>query len=78
MKKTTITFLAAGLLLITGLKAQTIQDGMNHLNAQRYKNALDVFQKLLLVNPNDINAIYWEGQTFLQSEEIMASGVSAT
>ena len=77
MKKTTITLLATGLLLITGLKAQTIQDGMNHLNAQRYKNALDVFQKLLAVNPNNIDAIYWEGQTFLQSEEIMASRITS-
>ncbi|HMK26318.1 MAG TPA: tetratricopeptide repeat protein [Chitinophagaceae bacterium] len=77
MKKTIITFLAAGLLLITGLKAQTIQEGINHLYAQRYKSANDVFQKLLAVNPNNIDAIYWQGQILLENEEIMASRIAA-
>jgi len=77
MKKTIITFLAAGLLLITGLKAQSIQEGMNHLYAQRYKSANDVFQKLLAVNPNNIDAIYWQGQIYLENEEIMASRIAA-
>ena len=76
MKKTIITFLA-GLLLMTGLKAQTIQEGMNHLYAQRYKSANDVFQKLLAVNPNNIDAIYWQGQIYLENEEIMASRIAA-
>lgn len=77
MKKTAITFLTAGLLVITGLKAQTIQDGMNHLYAQRYTSAIDVFQKMLAVNPNNIDAIYWQGQTYLESEEIMGSRITA-
>jgi tetratricopeptide (TPR) repeat protein len=77
MKKTTITFLAATLLSITGLKAQSIQEGMNHLYAQRYTSAIDVFQKLLAVNPNNIDAIYWQGQVYLESEEIMGSRISA-
>ncbi|HUR66156.1 MAG TPA: tetratricopeptide repeat protein [Chitinophagaceae bacterium] len=76
MKKTTITFLTAGLLFISGVKAQTIQEGMNHLYAGRIKNASNVFEQLLAVNPNDINATYWLGQTQLESDEIMNSRLS--
>lgn len=76
MKKTTITFLMTGLLLMSGVKAQTVQEGMQHLYAGRIKNATGVFEKLLAVNPNDANAIYWLGQTKLESDEIMASRVA--
>lgn len=62
MKKTVITFLVSGLLLISGLKAQTIQEGMNHLYADRFKSASGVFEKLIATNPNNSEAIYWLGQ----------------
>ena len=32
MKKTTITFLTACLLMVSSVKAQSVQDGINHLN----------------------------------------------
>jgi len=73
MKKTTITFLMSGLLIMSGVKAQTIQEGMNHLYAQRYINAIGVFDKLLAVNPNSIEAIYWKGQAILENEEIKSA-----
>jgi tetratricopeptide (TPR) repeat protein len=69
MKKTTITFLAAGLLLVSGLKAQTIQEGMNHLYADRFKSAIGVFEKLLATNPNNIEATYWLGQTYFDMDD---------
>ncbi|MBL0269072.1 MAG: hypothetical protein IPP99_10520 [Chitinophagaceae bacterium] len=70
MKKTTITFLLSGILLVSGAKAQTLQEGMNHLYAKRYNNAIGVFDKLLAVNPNAVDAIYWKGQAILDNEEI--------
>lgn len=73
MKKTVITFLVTGLVLITGLKAQTIQEGKSHLYAKRYNNAKQVFEKLLAVNPNNIDATYWLGQTILEMDEIASS-----
>lgn len=76
MKKTTITFLMAGLLLMSGIKAQTIQEGVNHLYAGRYKSAISTFDRLLAVNPNTIEAIYWKGQTILENEEIKSARVS--
>lgn len=69
MKKTTITFLMTGLLIISGVKAQSLQEGITHLNADRYKTAASVFEKLLATNPNNIEAIYWLGQTHLDNDE---------
>lgn len=76
MKKTTLTILAAGVLFGTGLKAQSIPEGMNHLYAGRVKSATAVFEKMLAVNPNNIDAIYWLGQAKLDADEIMASRIA--
>ncbi len=77
-KKTLITFLASGLLLVSGLKAQTIQEGKNHLYADRFKSATGVFEKLLATNPNNIEATYWLGQTYLEMDEIAGARVAST
>lgn len=45
MKKTTFTIATAFLLIAGGLKAQSIQEGMNHLYAGRIKSAQTVFEK---------------------------------
>ena len=70
MKKTTITLLAAGLLFVSGLHAQSIPEGVSHLNAGRVKSAIGNFEKMIAVNPNNIEAIYWLGQAYLDNEEI--------
>lgn len=76
MKKTTIMILAAGVLFVSGLKAQSIQEGMNDLYAGRAKSAIGVFEKLLSVNPNNIEASYWLGQSYLDADEIAGSRIS--
>lgn len=73
MKKTTLTLATSLLLLISGLKAQSIQEGMNHLYAGRSKSAVAVFEKMLAVNPNNIEASYWLGQSLLETDEIMGA-----
>ncbi len=73
MKKTTITLLTAGLLFVTGLKAQTILEGMNHLYAKRHKSAADVFQKLIDANPNNMEATYWLGQSYFNMDDNAAA-----
>ncbi len=77
MKKTTITFLAAGLLIVSGLKAQTVQEGISHLNAGRIKSATNTFEKLLAVNPNNIEANYWLGQSYLETDEIAGARIKS-
>jgi tetratricopeptide (TPR) repeat protein len=69
MKKTTITFLTAAVLFVSGVKAQTIQEGMNHLYADRFKSATAVFEKLLAANPANAEANYWLGQVYFDMDD---------
>ena len=73
MKKTTISLFLSGMLFVSGLKAQTIQEGMNHLYADRFKTAESVFQKMLATNPNNIEAIYWLGQVYFDMDNNAAA-----
>src|SRR5689334_3367846 len=74
MKKTLlIAALITGLFATTGLKAQTIQEGVNNLYADKFQGALDIFQKLLAVNPNNTEATYWLGQTYLDMDDNAAA-----
>src|SRR5690348_17854399 len=63
MKK--IGVIASLLLMGNVLFAQSIQEGKQFLNYERYQSAEDVFQKLLAANPNNTEAAYWLGQTYL-------------
>ena len=69
MRKTLIITIAMALVAIQGVNAQSIREGMNHLYTDRFQSAITVFQKLLAVNPNNIEAIYWLGQTFLDMDD---------
>jgi tetratricopeptide (TPR) repeat protein len=42
---------------------------VNALYADRFQAALDIFQKLLAVNPNNTEATYWLGQTYLDMDD---------
>ena len=77
MKKTTVTFLAACLLLVSSVKAQSVQDGINHLNAGRAESAVSLLKKMLEVNPNNADASYWLGQSYLEIDEIASSRVKS-
>jgi Tfp pilus assembly protein PilF len=63
MKK--IGVIAFLLLIGNILFAQSIQEGKQFLNYERYQSAEGVFQKLLAANPNNTEAAYWLGQTYL-------------
>jgi tetratricopeptide (TPR) repeat protein len=69
MKRNIIISAIAGFLAITAVQAQTLQEGINHLYADRFQNAKNTFQKLISVNPNNIEAIYWLGQTYLDMDD---------
>ena len=70
MKKISITFLVAGLLFVSAIQAQSIQDGVKDLYAERYKSAKATFEKLLAANPNNIDANYWLGQAYIEMDDI--------
>lgn len=75
MKKTFITAAFSCLLCLNGLNAQTVQEGVNHLESGRVKSASSLFEKMLAVNPNNIEAMYWLGQTYLDLEEIAGARI---
>ena len=52
---------------------QTVDQGKKFLYYQRYKSAKDVFDKILASNPNNIEAIYWQGQGFLDQKDSVAA-----
>ena len=66
MTKITITVLVAALLGTADIKAQSIQEGINHLYAERNKSAKETFDKLVATNPNNLEAVYWLGQTYIR------------
>ena len=66
MKKTLLAVCTVFALANAG--AQTVQEGINHLYADRFKSAEQTFQKILAVNPNVIEATYWLGQTYLDRD----------
>jgi tetratricopeptide (TPR) repeat protein len=68
MKKTFLT-LSAAIVLAKFAGAQTVQEGINHLYADRFKNAEQTFQKILAANPNVSDATYWLGQTYLDMDD---------
>jgi tetratricopeptide (TPR) repeat protein len=49
--------------------AQSVDQGKKFLYYKRYKSAKDVFDKVLASNPNNIEAIYLEGQTMLAMKD---------
>ena len=68
MKKTIIAVCTV-LALALNAGAQTLQEGINHLYADRFKSAEQTFKKILAGNPNAIEANYWLGQTYLDMDD---------
>src|SRR5436190_718727 len=71
--KTTITILLAGLVSIASINAQSIQEGVNHLYAERNKSAKETFEKMVATNPNNLEAVYWLGQSYIAMQDTKAA-----
>src|SRR6476619_3947203 len=69
MKKSVIVLLFSALASL-GALAQNVQQGMNDLYAERYQSAKSTFEKLLAANPNNIEASYWLGQTYIANNDV--------
>ena len=50
-------------------KAQTIEEGRTFLYYEKYISAKNVFQKLVSANPNNVDAVYWLGQTLIAPQD---------
>lgn len=69
MKKTAIVLLFTALVSLQ-LRAQSVQEGVAHLYAERYQSAEQIFNKLTAANPNNLEAIYWLGQNYLAQDRV--------
>lgn len=49
--------------------AQSVADGRKFFYYERYKSAKDAFEKVIAANPNDVNAVYWLGQTLINTKD---------
>ena len=56
MKKSAIVLFFVAMLSVSAF-AQSVQDGVNHLYAERYESAKAAFDKLLAANPNNMEAV---------------------
>ena len=73
--KMRFSLLVAGVASLCNVAfAQSVDQGKKFLYYQRYKSANDVFDKILASNPNNIDAVYWKGQTLLATKDSTAAG----
>ncbi len=69
MKKNLLAANLVAALITMSANAQTLQEGINHLYADRFTSAVNTFKKILAVNPNVIEATYWLGQAYLDMDD---------
>lgn len=72
MKKISLSLVA----IVMGLSlafAQNVEQGRKFFYYERYKSAKETFEKVLASNPNDINAVYWLGQTLIEQKDSLAA-----
>ncbi|HEY4291272.1 MAG TPA: tetratricopeptide repeat protein [Puia sp.] len=73
--KMRFSLLVAGVASLCNVAfAQSVDQGKKFLYYERYKSANDVFDKILASNPNNIDAVYWKGQTLLSMKDSAAAG----
>ncbi|HMH20758.1 MAG TPA: tetratricopeptide repeat protein [Puia sp.] len=53
--------------------AQTVEQGRKFYYYTRYKSAKETLEKVLASNPNNIDAVYWLGETLLQLKDSAAA-----
>lgn len=68
MRKLSTGLLFSAICISSSLHAQSIDAGKKFLYYERYKSAQDVFEKLLAANPNNIDAVYWLGETMMHNK----------
>src|ERR1044071_8915201 len=73
MMKRVLCLLVTVAVIGSSLYAQSVDDGRKFLYYERYKSAKETFEKILASDPNNIAAVYWLGQTLLDSKDSTAA-----
>lgn len=62
--------LVTGFLLAANLlSAQTLEEGKKFYYYERYASAKETLSKVIAANPNNLEAVYWLGQTLLELKD---------
>lgn len=69
MMKRSLSLLVAFVMGSTLLFAQNVEQGKKFYYYERYKSAKDALESVLSANPNNIDAVYWLGQTLLAQKD---------
>ncbi len=69
MRKLSMSLLLSVSCIGGTVMAQTVEQGKQFLYYERYKSAQDAFEKVLAANPNNIDAVYWLGQTMIHRKD---------
>ena len=69
MSKIRFSLLVAVAVVTNVSVAQTVEQGKKFLYYERYKSAQETFEKVLAANPNNIDAVYWLGQTMVHRKD---------
>ena len=57
------------LFFATVIIAQSLEDGRKLMYYEKYISAKNVFQNLVNTNANNVNAVYWLGQSMILPDE---------
>src|SRR3954451_15824760 len=71
MKKLTSVILF--FVVFQSLHAQSVDQGRKFFYYQKYNSAKAEFGKILASNPNNIDAVYWLGQTLIEQKDSVAA-----
>jgi len=69
MSKIRFSLLVAVAVVTNVSVAQTVEQGKKFLYYERYKSAQETFEKVLAANPNNIDAVYWLGETMVHRKD---------
>src|ERR1700753_1664527 len=74
MKNIRFGLLLVAVVMVSNMaSAQAVDQGRKFLYYQRYKSAKETFEKVLASNPNNIDAVYWLGQTMMLDPDLKDS-----
>jgi tetratricopeptide (TPR) repeat protein len=73
MRKIKIISLLITLLFTGSVFAQSVDEGKRFLYYERYNSAKDVLNRMVNANPNNIDAVYWLGQTYLAQDDSISA-----
>ncbi len=77
MMKRSFSLVVAFAFIGNMLFAQNVEQGKKFLYYERYKSAQETFDKILASNPNNLEAVYWKGQSLLDRKNTVSRDTAA-